>query len=89
MRGLAPPAAGVEPAPEVAVTAESWLADPDPYHRLETLPAEMSDRKRRMFALACGRRIGHLLGNAACRRAMEVAEAHADGGATDDELLAV
>lgn len=67
-------------------TADNWLADPDPYHRLETLPAGVSARKRRLFAVACGRRIGHLLGSAACRKAMEAAEAHADGAATDEEL---
>jgi anti-anti-sigma factor len=85
-RAVLPP--GAEVAPDPPPTAESWVADPDPYHRLEVLPGSVPARKRRLFAVACGRRIGHLLGSAACRRAMEVAEAHADGGATDAELAA-
>lgn len=80
--------AGMDVAPDPSLTAERWFADPDPYSRLETLPVAVAARKFRLFAVACGRRIAHLLGNAACRKAMDVAEAHADGGATDDELLA-
>jgi anti-anti-sigma factor len=78
--------AGADVTPESPTTPETWLRDPDPYHRLETLPAGVSGRKRRLFAVACGRRIGHLLANDVCRRALAVADAHADGGATNAEL---
>ncbi|HJZ55496.1 MAG TPA: STAS domain-containing protein [Gemmataceae bacterium] len=80
--------AGAEITPEGPATAESWASDPDPHHRLASLPAGTPGRKRRLFAVACGRRLGHLLGNAACRRAMELAEAHAEGRTTDEDLEA-
>lgn len=80
---------GAISAPGLPSTTEDWFHDPDPYHRLETLPPTTSTRKLRLFAVACGRRIAHLLGNAPCRRAMDIAEAYADGGATDDELRSI
>ncbi len=77
---------GIEPSPLPSPTETSWLLDPDPCSQLETLPEGVSARKRRLFAVACGRRLGHLLGNPICRQALEAAEAHAEGGLSDQEL---
>lgn len=58
--------------------------------RLFELPAlvddRLSDRKRRLFALACLRRVAHLLTDPRSRRAMAVAERCAEGRADDAEL---
>jgi hypothetical protein len=46
---------------------------------LEFLRGKASDRKLRLFAVACCRLIGHLLKDARCREALEVYDAYADG----------
>lgn len=84
VKGVLPP--GADPSPPPPRSEKTWFADPDPVSRLESLPPGTSARKCRLFAVACGRRLGHLLGNPTCRKAMETAEHHADGGATDEEL---
>jgi hypothetical protein len=61
------------------VTEEEWLQNADPGIMLQFLGDRASDRKLRLFAVACCRRIWHLLYDQRSRSAVEIAEAYADG----------
>src|SRR5207253_3001352 len=56
-----------------------WLTAADPPLMLRYLGRKASVRTRRLFACACVRRIWHLLDDPRSQRAVEVAEAFADG----------
>jgi len=64
-----------------------WLKSDDPSRMLDFLGARISDRKLRLFAVACCRRIEHLHDECA-REAVEVAERYADGLASPAECRA-
>jgi hypothetical protein len=69
-------------------TGAKWLASADPGPMLASLGRKAGNRKLRLFACACCRRIWHLLGDPRSREAVEVAERYADGLATRKELVA-
>jgi hypothetical protein len=70
------------------VTEQEWNGCTDPTPMLEFLRAwgRANDRKVRLFAVACCREIWHLLGDGRSRRAVEVAEAAAEGLVGEAEL---
>lgn len=68
----------------------TWLSATDPRRMLAFLRenCKVSDRKLRLFACACVRRIWPLLTDADGRTALEVAEQFADGVGGKEELQA-
>jgi hypothetical protein len=64
------------------MTEAEWLSCDDPEKMLEFLRGKASDRKLRLFAVACCRRVSHLAG----LPEVAVAERAADGLVTEDEL---
>jgi hypothetical protein len=70
---------------ETRVTEAEWLKASEPREMLEFIGSRASDRKLRLLACACCRRVWHLA-NAPGRVAVETAERFADGQATGEEL---
>jgi hypothetical protein len=79
---------------ETPVTEAEWLACDDPQKMLEFLRGKMSDRKMRLFAVACCRRVAYMVFEdpehadwvAAIRDSVPVGELLADGLASRQEL---
>lgn len=67
------------------MTEADWLSGASPNRMLYHLRGTASDRKLRLFACACARRVWHLLGDVRDERWVEVAERFADGENVDDE----
>jgi hypothetical protein len=69
------------------MTEAEWLACADPALMLDFLGSGPSERKLRLFAAACCRRVWHTLLEED-RSRVEVSERYADGLATEEELVA-
>jgi hypothetical protein len=67
------------------MTEREWLRGTDAVKMLKFLRGRISDRKLRLFAVACCRRLWDRLEDRA-REAVEVAERHADGAAGVEDL---
>src|SRR5262245_61301619 len=67
------------------MTGDEWLACTDPEKMLAWLRGKISDRKLRLFACACCRRVWRVLIDPRTQRAVEVAERYADGSLSDAE----
>jgi hypothetical protein len=67
------------------VTEAEWLAATDPDKLLEFVRPSASERKLRLFAACCCRRVWDWMWPG-CRRAIEVLESRADQAATEEEL---
>jgi hypothetical protein len=61
------------------MTEAQWLECTDPLTMLNYLRNTASERKLRLFACACCRKLWHLLRSVRSRRAVELSERYADG----------
>src|SRR4051812_2417670 len=70
------------------MTASEWATCTDPTAMVQFLGTsrKLSQRKWRLFAVACCRRVWHVLPDPRSRSAVEVAERYADGFASVEEL---
>jgi hypothetical protein len=69
------------------MTEPEWPECDDPVRLLQAVRGKASRRKLRLFAAACYRSVWSLLPHEADRAAVPVMEDHADGAATDEQLL--
>jgi hypothetical protein len=73
------------------VTEQEWFECTDPFRKLCLFRGRLRtngyNRTIRLFACACCRHVWEHLVDERSRHAVEVAERHADGEATDDELI--
>lgn len=71
------------------MTEADWLSVTDPAPMLEFLKGNASERKLRLFTVACCRKAFSLLQSQKFLNAIEVSEQYADGLASDDKLRKV
>ena len=71
------------------MTEAEWLACTDPQDMLRHLRRRASDRKLRLFTVACCRRIWYLLPDERSIRAVEIGERYAEGKVSEGERRAV
>lgn len=64
------------------MTENDWRSCADPSPMLEFVARHLGPRKLRLFAVACCRRVLHLTSSPRAPRAVEAAEAQAEGGPT-------
>jgi hypothetical protein len=70
---------------DVSITTESeWLASATPSAMLRLVRSRVGDRKMRLFACACSRRVWPLLQDFRSRQAVETAERYADSLASEE-----
>jgi hypothetical protein len=69
-----------------AMTEAEWLACTDPVLLLEFLQGKASDRKLRLYAVACFRGVWDSITNVSSQEAIQVLERYAEGQATAHEL---
>jgi hypothetical protein len=69
------------------MTEGEWKTCTDPDQMLKFLRGKASDRKKRLFAVACCRYIWQWITHKSCRKAVEAAELYADGKIAHQELL--
>src|SRR5208337_4407504 len=69
------------------MTEAEWLTCADHRPMLAFLHGKASDRKLRLFSVACCDRYRHVLTDERCRTAVRVGERFADGLATAGELF--
>ncbi len=67
------------------MTEDQWLATTDPQPMLDFLRGKVSDRKLRLFAVACCRRAGALLEHD--HKTLATAEDYADGILGDEDIM--
>jgi hypothetical protein len=70
------------------MTEADWLACTDPGPMLDLILGRATDRKLRLFAVACCRRVWHLMAHERSRTAIEAAERYAEGLMSREELRA-
>jgi hypothetical protein len=68
------------------MTEQEWSESTDPWKMLDFLKGRASDRKLRLFAVACCRGVWPLLKPKGLRRVVAVAERYAEGKASGSEL---
>src|SRR5262245_28414862 len=68
------------------MTEGEWVASRDPEAMLRFLRGKVSERKLRLFACACCRRVWSLMTDERSRNGVMVRERYEEGDATSDEV---